>query len=180
MQYAASLPFGGNTDKALGLAESTLTAVGFRLTERTADSMEWAGPGMHSTRQSALVGASRIRVLDGRGKLAIEADLGGVARMSRFVRLFPVGLALFLGGVLSVVFSLVHGPGTWLAVVAAVVGGNAVLWWLLAPLMARGIRARTCRELDTLLANMVAVGEGSASGPAFQVLERGRRGGGRP
>ena len=31
MPYSASLPFGGNTDKAFGLAEAALTGIGFRL-----------------------------------------------------------------------------------------------------------------------------------------------------
>ncbi len=54
MQYAASLPFCGDTAKAFGLAESALTALGFRFTDRTAYSMEWAGPGMNSSRESGL------------------------------------------------------------------------------------------------------------------------------
>jgi hypothetical protein len=159
MQYAASLPFRGDTDKAFRLAESALTAVGFRLTERTAASVEMVGPGMNSSRESALAGASRIRLVTGRGELAVEADLGGVARLSRFVTLFPLGLCLFLAAVLSAVFAVVFGPGNWVIAVAAATGGVALLWLLLGPLLARGIRARTCRGLDALLANMVAVGE---------------------
>ena len=159
MQYSASLPFRGNADKAFGLAESALTALGFRLTERTPGSVELVGPGMNSTRQSALVGASRIRISGGRSELAVEADLGGVEWMSRFVTLFPIGLVLGLGVVLSVVFSAVFGPGIWIFAVAGAVGGNALLWLVLGPMMARGIRARTNRALDTLLANMIVVGE---------------------
>jgi hypothetical protein len=159
MQYTASLPFRGDTDKAFRLAESALTAIGFRLTERTPGSVELVGPGMNSTRESALVGASRIRLVGGRGELAVEADLGGVVRMSRFVTLFPIGLVLLVGVVSSAVRGAQSGPGNWIVGVAAWVGGNAVLWLLLGPLMARWIRARTCRGLDALLANMVAVGE---------------------
>jgi hypothetical protein len=159
MQYAASLPFRGSTDKAFGLAESALTAIGFRLTERTAASVEMVSPGMNSTRQSALVGASRIHIRGGRGELAVEADLGGVERLARFITLFPLGLSLSLGLFFCVVFGALFGWGTWIIAVAAGTGGTALLWLLLGPLLARGIRARTCRGLDTLLANMVAVGE---------------------
>lgn len=159
IEYAASLPFRGDTAKAFALAEAALTALGFRFTDRTASSVELAGPGMNSSRESGLTGASRIRISGGRGELAVEADLGGVAWMARFVKLFPIGLVLCLGIVLSVVFSVVFGPGVWIVAVAAAVVGNAVLWLVLGPLMARGFRARTDRALDTLLANMVAVGE---------------------
>ena len=87
----------------------------------------------------------------------------GVARMRRFVTLFPVGLVLGLGAVLSVLFSVVLSPGMGVVAVAAVVGGNAALWLVLGPLLARWIRARTCRGLDALLANMVAVAEAGQS-----------------
>jgi hypothetical protein len=159
MQYAASLSFRGDTVKAFGLAEAALTALGFRFTERTASSVEWAGPGMNSNRESALMGATRIRVTSGGGELAVEADLGGVARLARFVKLFPIGLVLCLGIVFAVVFGVAVGPGAWIATVAAAVGGNAVVWLVLGPIMARSFRARTDSALDALLANMVAVGE---------------------
>jgi hypothetical protein len=159
MQYASSLPFRGDTESAFRLAESALTATGFRLTERAPESMELVGPGMNSTRQSALVGASRVRVRRGDATLELEAELGGAERMSRFVTLFPIGLVLFLGVVLSAVFLIVFGAGMWIAPVAAVVGVNAGLWLFLGPAMARGIRARTERALDALLANMAVVGE---------------------
>ena len=85
--------------------------------------------------------------------------MGGVARMSRFVMLFPIGLVLLLCAVFAVIFGSRFGPGNWIFGVAAVTGGNALLWMLLGPWMARKFRARTCSGLDALLANMVAVGE---------------------
>ena len=159
MQYAASLPFHGDPDKAIGLAESALTAIGFRLTKRTAATVELVGPGMNSSREIALVGASRIRISSDHGNVAVEADLGGVARMARFVTLFPIGLPLCIGVGLSLLFCAMFGPGIWIVAVAVPVGANVLLWLVLGPRMARGIRERTQRALDTLLANMVSVGE---------------------
>lgn len=173
MQYTASVPFNGDTNKAFSLAESALTGIGFRITERTAGSVELAGPGMNNTRQSPLVGASRIHIAYRRGELALEADLGGVAWMTRFVQLFPLGLCLFLAVLFSVVFGTLFGPDEiWILPVAGTVGGIALFWLVLGPWMARGIRARTCRALDTLLANMVAVGE-PAERPSRNAVERG-------
>ena len=159
MQYSSTLPFRGDPEKAFGLAESALTALGFRLKERTGTKVELVGPGMNSSKESPLMGASRIELLSGGGKLSVEAELGGVVRMSRFVTLFPICLVLSLGVVFSVVLGIGIGPGFWMGGVGGAVGGNAVLWLVLGPLMARWIRARTDRALDTLLANMVAVGE---------------------
>jgi hypothetical protein len=159
MQYDAALPFAGDTEKAFGLAESALTGIGFRITKRTAESVELVGPRMNSSRESTLIGASRIRILDEGRQLVLEAELGGVARMSRFVTLFPMGLMFFLCVVFGVVFGVAFGPGDWIWAIAAVAGGNALLWLLLGPWMARKFRDRTTSGLDALLANMVAVGE---------------------
>jgi hypothetical protein len=164
MQYASSLPFSGNVDKAFSLAESALTGIGFRITERTAASLEMVGPGMNSSRDSPLVGASRIHIRGGRGKIAVEADLGGVQRMSRFVTLFPLGLCLTLFILLALVFSALSGPENSIVNAATATGGIALLWLLLGPLISRWIRARTCRGLDALLANMVAVGKAAEPG----------------
>ncbi len=179
MRYASSLPFRGNKDKAFGLADTVLTAVGFRLTDRAVDSREWVGPGMNSTRENALRGASRVRVSDAGGERAVVADLGGVAWLSRLITVLPIGIVLGVGVVLAVVFSLLLGPGFWLAIVAAVVVANTALWLLLGPLIAGRFRARTTRTLDALLAKMVAVGESAESlnGPLYgpDRQKRGRR-----
>jgi hypothetical protein len=84
-------------DKAFGLAEAALCALGFRITQRTNETLELIGPGMNSSRESALLGASGIRIHCGDSQLTLEADLGAVARMERFVLFFPVGLCVVLG-----------------------------------------------------------------------------------
>lgn len=159
MRYSAALPFPGDAERAFDLALAALTALGFQLQTRSAHSLELRGPGMHSSRQSPLVGASRITIQRGPGELSLEAELGGVQRMINFVNYFPLALVLGLGGVLYVVFSLIWGQGRWSLAVGGAVGGNAALWLLLGPLLARGMRQRTERALDALLANLAAVGQ---------------------
>lgn len=159
MQHTAEAAFSGDTGRAFDLAVSALTGIGFRLTERTAHAVELTGPGMTNSRQSPLAGASRIRVSTGGGQLALDADLGGVRRMARFVTIFPIALCLFLGVVFAVVFGVVLNRDGWIIPVVAVVGGNALLWLFLGPVVARGLRVRTCRALDTLLANMATAGQ---------------------
>jgi hypothetical protein len=127
MQYAASLPFRGQPDRAFSLAEASLTSIGFRLTGRTPELLEAAGPGMSSTRQSPLVGASCIRLRAGQGTLAMEADLGAAHGLARFAIFFPLGLCLFLAIVLCTVLGSVLGPGLWLLIVAGVTGVNVVV-----------------------------------------------------
>jgi hypothetical protein len=159
MDFSAKQRFSGNLDKAFTLAESALTAIGFRITERSDSTLELVGPGMNSSRDSALVGASRIQMRGDRHELSLEAELGGVARMTRFVTFFPPALLFGLGLLLSIVFSVLFGPGLWILAVFAAVGGNALVWMLLGPLIARSMQARTRKGLESLLANMVTVGE---------------------
>jgi hypothetical protein len=159
MQYTSSLPFRGDQAKAFELAASALTALGFRLTERTESSLQFVGPGMNSSRESGLMGATGIRISGDRDQLSLEADLGGMARLSRFAMFFPLGLFLAIAIVSAVVLAVLHGPGDWMFAVAAPMGVMAIIWSVLGPLMARSFRARTERALDTLLSNMVSVGE---------------------
>jgi hypothetical protein len=166
MRYEVSVPFRGSCDKALSLAESALTALGFRSTERTAESLEMVGPGMHGTQHSPLAGTSRIHVRGGPGELALEADLGGVVLMARFVTVFPPALWLFLATLFSVLFSVLFGPGLWLLIVWGIAGGLTLFWLLIAPMIARAMRARASCGLDALLANMVATGEAAEAGAA--------------
>jgi hypothetical protein len=113
---------------------------------------------MNSTRESVLLGASRIRVTRGARDLSIQAELGGVQRMARFITLFPVGLSLGLGVLFFAMFSFISNHRGWVVPVAVVVGANALLWLILGPFLARQLYARTCSGLDALLHNMASVG----------------------
>ncbi len=169
MEYAASAPFRGDQDKAFDLAITALTSLGFRLDQRTADSARLTGPGMNSSKQSPLVGASRLDLSARRGQLALEAELGGAERLMRFVRIFPIALNVGLGLLFFAVFSVTLGQrvgaGVWVTPVIAVVLINAAVWAFLGPWMARLIHQRTCRGLETLLSSMVAAGEATPTKP---------------
>jgi type IV secretory pathway TrbD component len=159
MPYDASLPFRGNREKAFQLAESALAALGFRLKLRTPASLQFVGPGMNSTKQSPLTGASRIDIRAGSSSMDLEAELGGAEFMARFVSYFPLGLCVALAAVLSLVFGILFGTGMWMVAVAVAAGGPAVMWLFLGPVLGRRIRERTCRALDALLESMVTEGQ---------------------
>src|SRR5262245_16864901 len=109
MEYAAAMPFHGDSHKAIDLAVVALSSLGFRLHARTPDSATLSGPGMNSSRQSPLVGASLLDIRAERGELALTAELGSAERMMRFVRIFPIALNAGLGVVLLIVFALTLG-----------------------------------------------------------------------
>jgi len=138
----------------LDTAKAALTGVGFRLLDSSESSMRFEGPGMSSTRQSPLAGASRIRLTAGLRVLTVEAELGGVDRMARFIAFFPAGLCLGLAVLLSGVFSLTQPERTWMLPTLMATLPSALLWLILAPFLTRGIRQRTCKALDTLAQNV--------------------------
>jgi hypothetical protein len=169
MEYATAVPFHGDQDKAFDLAITALSALGFRLDHRTADSARLTGPGMNSSRQSPLVGASKLELSARRGELALAAELGGAERLMRFVRIFPIALNVGLGLMFFAIFSVTLGQrvgaGAWMTPVVAVVLINAAVWAFLGPWMARLIHQRTCKGLETLLSSMVTAGEATSAKP---------------
>ena len=143
-RYEYSTPFRGDPDAALTLAKTALIAQGFEILPGSSAELRAEGPGMRSTRQSALLGVSEFRFQIAASTLTASATLGGVARMKAFVVLFPIGL----------IFSLV--------VLFAVLGqGNSYLglwltlpWLVVSPLMAALIERRTMRAIDRLARSM--------------------------
>jgi hypothetical protein len=152
MRYENQVPFRGDLGRAFDLAIASLTSLGFRIVEKTATSVAFEGPGMVNTRQSPLTGASAIQLSAAGPDLRLEADLGGVAGMARFLYVFPFLLGAILLGVFALVFARMGA--FWIAAVA--VGGAISPWLVLSPLMARWVRVRTTRALDVLLENAAA------------------------
>ena len=155
-EFRETRPIAGDHGRAFGLALASLTSCGFRVTDKSAERMELVGPGMNNSRQSPLVGASRIVIRRSGENLELEADLGGVRTMERFVTLFPTGMPLLLGAILGAVFWLKVGPGWWIWVIITAVGANFALWMVLGPIIARSMRRRTTSALEALLTNMAA------------------------
>jgi hypothetical protein len=158
--YRTTIPFRGDLAKAFDMALAALTPIGFRVIRKEASSLELAGPGMTSTKQSALLGASRLHLAVRGSELSVDAELGGVQRMSRFILYFPPGLCLFLFIVVVATFALVspQALGRSAAIAAVATGANAVIWVLLAPLLVRHVRRRSCRAVETLALNVAAAG----------------------
>jgi hypothetical protein len=153
---------------ALEAAVATCIYNGFELVQRDAISAVLTGPGMYSTHQNALLGATKVTLQLRDHALEAAAELGGVDFMRRFLMRFPFLLGLGLGLLFAVVGGLHFGrqngigfgvpwaPGwRWLVVAF----GGAMLpvtpWLVLSPLMSRMILKRTQRALEVLVRNAV-------------------------
>jgi hypothetical protein len=166
--YQTAAEFGGDPRAVLDSAIATLTHNGFAITQRDAASASLTGPGLTSTKQNAILGASHV-LLNVRGnRLEAQAELGGVDRMQRFLMRFPFLLALAIGLFLGVGGGLFFGaqtgagfgapwaPGwSWLLVTLGISMLAVSPWFVLSPLMSRAMRNRTQTALETLVRNAV-------------------------
>jgi hypothetical protein len=142
--YEFSTPFRGDPGAAFTLAKKALLALGFEILSGSSAELRAEGPGMRSTRQSALLGVSEFRFQIAASTLTASATLGGVATMKAFVTLFPPGLILSLVVLFAALGHGISYLGLWLA----------VPWLVISPLMAALIERRTTRAVDRLARSM--------------------------
>lgn len=152
---------------ALLAALVILTNNGFTITDRDERSAHLVGPGLHSTKQNPLLGASRIHLEMHDQQLRLQAELGGVNALRRFIIRFPLLLGLALG----VMFALgvwmlgqpfpmgfgVPGAKEWKWFALAMAGGVLPVtpWLFLGPMIASIVRTRTEKALTSLVENAV-------------------------
>jgi hypothetical protein len=142
--YEHSTSFRGDPDAAFTLAKAALLAQGFEMIPGSSAELRAEGPGMRSTRQSALLGVSEFRFQIAASTLTVSAVLGGVATIKAFMTFFPPGLILSLVVLFAVLGHGVSYLGLWLA----------APWLIISPLMAALIERRTTRAVDRLARSM--------------------------
>jgi Flp pilus assembly protein TadB len=147
MFYETSIPYSKDPQDALLLARSVLTQTGFRIESLDNRCLEANGPGLRSSHQNPLRGASHVRILIYDETIHLAAELDGVVWMRNFLYLFPPALGVFL----MLVFVL---TGLSLLTSGCALVGALSPWLILSPLMARNIRKSTVEALDSLLQNM--------------------------
>lgn len=154
--------------QALSRAILVLETVGFRIVSCDERNAELQGPGLNSTKQNPLLGATMIHLRCTERTIRLTAKLGGVATMQRFLTWFPWILGLSLG----TIFALAGGIGfgraagipfgvpwaqgfNWILAAYAMALLPVAPWLFLSPWLIRVIRNRTRVALETLLQNAV-------------------------
>ncbi len=147
-----------DTDALHRTAVTMLTPSGFRVETERPGVLELVGPGMTGTKQDPIVGCSRIRILSDGRSITLEAELGGIRFMSKFVRLFPLLLTGGLLAVLSIVFWFVLPNATTVVpILVMVLIFDVTVWLVLGPVIARAIEQRTRTALGSFLTNLISV-----------------------
>jgi hypothetical protein len=169
MPYSNSVAFNGDPQRLLAAASTILMTNGFAVIQQEGNRIEFVGPGLNSTKQNAILGASKVIVCVENGRLAVEADYGGVDSLRRFMIRFPLLLGLGLGSVFAAILLVVFlgfylygadfGPAwtvAWLSPLLAIAVSllSVSPWIFLAPWIRRHLERKTKDALDTLMINV--------------------------
>jgi hypothetical protein len=159
MEYSKTVPFIGNGARALDVARAAFVGQGFQIIASSDYELRVTGPGINSTKENPLKGVSEASIIIRSSAIEIKAILGGVQKMNTFLRLFPLGLALFFLIVFgALAWSLPDFRRAWIFLIPLL---TLSPWLFLSPLIARTIKKRTEQAVDTLLSNMVIMGKES-------------------
>lgn len=154
--------------QALSKAMLVLETVGFRIVSCDERNAELQGPGLNSTKQNPLLGATSIQLRCSERTIYLTAKLGGVATMQRFLTWFPLILGLSLGTIFAIAGGFGFGRAAgipfgvpwaqgfrWIVAAYAMALMPVAPWLFLSPMLIRVIRKRTKVALETLLQNAV-------------------------
>ena len=147
MDYKTSVPFTGSGTVAIEAARLQLSANGFKLDQPGKTQLIATGPGMRSTDQDPILGVSHAKISVNAGSIELQAELGGVKFMQRFIFLFPPAL----GGFLALTFFFMPEMPNFVPLLAF---APILPWLVISPLMAKWIKTRTIKAVDTLVHNM--------------------------
>ena len=134
-------------------AARALAHRGFRIDHRSGSSIRLTGPGLRSTRQDPLLGASAVQISPGARHLSIEAELGGIRFLQRFLRWFPPTLLTVLSLPVLILFLVGVLPPAAMLGPAIAVAVNGAVWMVVGPWASRRMAERTRDAVDTLAHN---------------------------
>jgi hypothetical protein len=156
IDYEKTSRFTGDVEKAFSVAMNMLMPHGFEITENTDTVLEFRGPGSFyfSNSQNFFTTISQINISARRAELSVEVEFGGIRKTKKYLIIFVLFLALFhlaLFGFLLVkeqeVLILWIGLATFVPLA------------LIPPLTTKFLKYQTSKSLDSLLHNMIVLGE---------------------
>jgi len=131
---------------------------GFQIVSISDTDLEVVGPGTYWTKgQDPMVGISRAHISAVDGKLSIRAELGGVTKIIKYLIIFIAAMAVSFLVVFGIVFGQSQGQSMRKSFLIFL--GPLAPWVVITPLMGRFLKSRTCRAIDVLMNNMVALGK---------------------
>lgn len=155
MDYEKTMPFSGNMEKALEVAKNVFIQHNFQIVRDSDTEVELTGPGMLSSRQNPLVGISRVCIRGTSGNISVEAEFGGIRKLTKYLVLFIVGMAIFFLVFFGIILPKQGQPADKIILISL---APFIPWPVIIPLMAMWMKSRTAKSLDILTNNMIALG----------------------
>ena len=155
MDYEKTEPFSGNMEKVLEVARNVFIQHNFQIVRDSDTEVEFTGPGMLSSRQNPMVGISRICIRGSSGNLSLEAEFGGIRKLTKYLAFFILGMAIFFVVFFGILFSKQGQPLNKTILISL---APFILWPVLIPLIYLWMKSRTSKSLDVLVNNMVTLG----------------------
>ena len=155
MDYEKTEPFSGNMEQVLEVAKNVFIQNNFKIVRHSDTEVEFTGPGMLSSRQNPVVGISRICIRGTSGNISIEAEFGGIRKLTKYLVVFIVGMAIFFVVLFGILFSKQGQPLNKIILMSL---APFMPWPVLIPLIHIWMKSRTSKALDRLLTNMVTLG----------------------
>ena len=156
IEYLKTVPFPGSAKRALAVAQSTLVALNFQITASSDYELQVTGPGINSTRENPLKAMTKGSFVVRNAAIEVKAVLGGAERMIRFLRIFPLMMAIFFMIVWGVLAFFLPIFRLWWVFAIPLVALSP--WLFLTPMIGRSIQSRTKDAIDSLVSNMVLLG----------------------
>ncbi len=151
MDYEVARSHHGDPQRILNTIRDQLIQRSFRIERQFENGLALHGPGMHSSRQDAVLGMTQVEVHVTSTEVSLQAELGGVRFLKWSVTLFPPGLGL---GLFVLFLFVLPNRGAAFAPLLA-----TAPWLVLGPLMASMFKKRTIRAIDTMLDNAIIIDE---------------------
>ncbi len=156
MNYQKTVSFSGNPRKAFEIAQNTFLPHGFQIANSSESILEVLGPGTLWTKgQDPMVGVSKACISAADGSISIKAELGGVTKAIKYLILFILGMAIFFILMFGFLFTVKQGQPINKTILMSI--APLIPWPVIIPLMAIWMKSRTCKALDTLMNNMIAL-----------------------
>lgn len=139
---------GGDPARALGGVKEAFLRSGFKVTETGEAGFVVASPGISEIQHLPLLGASRARVTVIGPKLSVQAELGGIRRLTRNYLLIFLGGFLFFAALLTLAY-WGKEPDS-LTAIGIAFRGTAIPGLIVLNMVSRR-KSQTIRALDSLL-----------------------------
>lgn len=152
--HQTRLPTQAAPEAVLAVASASLIAAGFEITDRDAAGLKAQGPGWTSTNQPGIRAASALTVRVQDGELSVDATLGGLATMVRFVWFFAPILVCGL----TVLFLFLGLPNALQTL------GMLIPFVLMSALMTPRLRTRAVHAVEAF-SRSVAMSAAAGSAP---------------